>query len=51
MKKFINLLDEETKLNEIVVSAPRTPERVLESPVTIERMGIAEIKNSFTFFL
>jgi hypothetical protein len=26
------------------VSASRTPERVLESPVTIERMGIADIK-------
>jgi hypothetical protein len=33
-------------LNEIVVSASRTPERVLESPVTIERMGIADIKKS-----
>jgi hypothetical protein len=32
-------------LNEIVVSASRTPERVLESPVTIERMGIADIKS------
>jgi hypothetical protein len=28
------------------VSASRTPERVLESPVTIERMGIADIKKS-----
>jgi hypothetical protein len=26
-------------------SASRTPERVLESPVTIERMGIADIKS------
>lgn len=40
------LKDEETKLNEIVVSASRTPERVIESPVTIERMGIQEIKNT-----
>ncbi|MCC9017596.1 TonB-dependent receptor domain-containing protein [Flavobacterium lipolyticum] len=40
------LKDEETKLNEIVVSASRTPERVLESPVTIERMGIQEIKKT-----
>ena len=38
--------DEETKLNEIVVSASRTPERVIESPVTIERMGLQQIKNS-----
>ncbi|WP_264531657.1 TonB-dependent receptor [Flavobacterium sp. N502540] len=40
------LKDEETKLNEIVVSASRTPERVLESPVTIERMGIVDIKKT-----
>lgn len=42
----VKLLDEETKLDEIVVSASRTPERVLESPVTIERMGLAEIKKT-----
>ncbi|WP_343531763.1 TonB-dependent receptor [Pedobacter sp.] len=29
---------------EVVVSASRTPERILESPVTIERMGAAQIK-------
>ncbi|MFM1754058.1 MAG: hypothetical protein RLZZ236_997 [Bacteroidota bacterium] len=45
-KVNVTLQDEETKLNEIVVSASRTPERVLESPVTIERMGIADIKKS-----
>ncbi|MFE3867410.1 TonB-dependent receptor domain-containing protein [Flavobacterium sp. LS2P90] len=45
-KVTIRLVDEETKLNEIVVSASRTPERVLESPVTIERMGIVEIKKT-----
>ncbi|TRX40465.1 TonB-dependent receptor domain-containing protein [Flavobacterium restrictum] len=45
-KVNVKLTDEETKLNEVVVSASRTPERVLESPVTIERMGIAEIKKS-----
>ncbi len=51
-KVMVKLLDEETKLNEIVVSASRTPERVLESPVTIERMGIADIKKtaSATFY-
>jgi low affinity Fe/Cu permease len=47
----VKLVDEENKLDEIVVSASRTPERVLESPVTIERMGIAEIKKTATFFL
>ncbi|MGL5111220.1 MAG: TonB-dependent receptor domain-containing protein [Flavobacterium sp.] len=45
-KVSIKLVDQETKLDEIVVSASRTPERVLESPVTIERMGIAEIKKT-----
>ena len=40
------------ELDEIVISASRTPERVKESPVTIERMGIAEIKKtaSATFY-
>ncbi|MBE8727454.1 TonB-dependent receptor [Flavobacterium hungaricum] len=45
-KLIVVLKDEETKLDEIVVSASRTPERVIESPVTIERMGIQEIKNT-----
>ena len=45
-KVSIKLGSQETKLNEIVVSASRTPERVLESPVTIERMGIREIKKT-----
>ena len=41
------LLEESaTALDEVVVSASRTPERVLESPVTIERMDITEIKNT-----
>lgn len=42
----IVLKEEENLLNEIVVSASRTPERVLESPVTIERMGLKEIRNT-----
>ena len=45
-KVNVVLNDEETKLNEIVVSASRTPERIIESPVTVERMGIQEIKNT-----
>ncbi|MDO9137909.1 MAG: carboxypeptidase-like regulatory domain-containing protein, partial [Lutibacter sp.] len=41
------MLDESaTALDEVVVSASRTPERVLESPVTIERMDVREIKNT-----
>jgi hypothetical protein len=39
-------LREGTLLNEIVISASRTPERIFESPVTIERMGIQEIQNT-----
>lgn len=45
-KVNIVLKEEQNLLNEIVVSASRTPERVLESPVTIERMGTADIKKS-----
>ncbi len=42
----IVLKDEDTKLDEIVISASRTPERILESPVTIERMGLQDIKRT-----
>jgi len=42
----VKLAGEETKLSEVVVSASRTPERILESPVTIERMGIKEVKRT-----
>jgi outer membrane receptor protein involved in Fe transport len=47
-----SLIKQEVNLDEIVVSASRTPERILESPVTIERMGIKEVKNtsSATFY-
>ena len=45
-KVSVALTDEETKLDEIVVSASRTPERVLESPVTIERMSQQQVKNT-----
>ena len=31
---------------EVVISASRTPERILESPVTIERMGLAQIREA-----
>jgi len=36
----------DNQLDEIVVSASRTPERVKESPVTIERMNIKDIKKT-----
>ena len=40
------ILVEGSELDEVVISASRTPERVFESPVTIERMGIKEIRNT-----
>ncbi len=40
------LAEAETSLDEVVVSASRTPERILESPVTIERMDVRAIKNT-----
>ncbi|MFN4764620.1 TonB-dependent receptor [Gillisia sp. Q332] len=39
-------LSEGTSLDEIVISASRTPERIFESPVTVERYGLAQIKNT-----
>jgi L-amino acid N-acyltransferase YncA len=30
----------------VVISASRTPERIFESPVTVERLGLQEIKNT-----
>ena len=45
-QKINIILKEGTSLDEIVISASRTPERVFESPVTIERFGLKEIKNT-----
>jgi iron complex outermembrane receptor protein len=42
----ISLSETETELNEIIISATRTPERIMESPVTVERMDIKDIKNT-----
>jgi len=39
-------LKEGSILDEVVISASRTPERIFESPVTVERFGIKEIKNT-----
>lgn len=46
------LAETETRLDEVVVSASRTPERILESPVTVERMDARAVKNtsSATFY-
>ena len=40
------LKETQTFLDEVVISASRTPERIFESPVTVERMGIETIKNT-----
>jgi len=49
---FNFILKEGSVLDEVVISASRTPERIFESPVTVERFGLKEIKNtsSATFF-
>lgn len=40
------LAESQTLLDEIVISASRTPERIFESPVSVERFGLKEIKNT-----
>ncbi len=42
----ITIEESQTLLDEIVVSASRTPERIFESPVSVERFGLKEIKNT-----
>lgn len=45
-QSFTITLLEGSILDEVVISASRTPERIFESPVTVERMGIREIRNT-----
>ena len=45
-QKINFILNEGTSLDEVVISASRTPERIFESPVTVERFGLKEIKNT-----
>ena len=40
------ILKEGNMLDEVVISASRTPERIFESPVTVERFGLKDIKNT-----
>jgi len=40
------VLKEGNQLDEVVISASRTPERIFESPVTVERFGLKEVKNT-----
>ncbi|WP_108867651.1 TonB-dependent receptor [Aquimarina aquimarini] len=46
IKDLVVILKEGTELDEVVISASRTPERIFESPVSVERFGIKEIKNT-----
>ncbi|TGV02303.1 TonB-dependent receptor [Flavivirga rizhaonensis] len=45
-QKVTIVLKEGTSLDEVVISASRTPERIFESPVTVERFGLKAIKNT-----
>lgn len=45
-KVIVELKENATALDEVVVSASRTPERILESPVTVERLDARAIKNT-----
>jgi len=40
------VLEKELSLQEIVISASRVPERIIESPVSVERLNLKNIKNS-----
>ena len=42
----IVITEAETFLDEVVISASRTPERIFESPVTVERFGLNQMKNT-----
>jgi iron complex outermembrane receptor protein len=45
-QSFDFAMKEGNTLDEVVISASRTPERIFESPVTVERFGLKEIKNT-----
>ncbi|MDW5289994.1 TonB-dependent receptor [Formosa sp. PL04] len=40
------VLIEGTFLDEVIISASRTPERIFNSPVTVERFGLTDIRNT-----
>lgn len=42
----ITISEVQTLLDEIVVSASRTPERIFESPVSVERFGLKDIQST-----
>ncbi len=45
-KVEVSLEENATALDEVVISASRTPERILESPVTVERLDARAVRNS-----
>ena len=46
LEELYIVLEKKSKLKEVVISASRIPERVLESPVTVERVGNSELLNA-----
>ncbi len=42
----LTIFENQTSLDEVVLSASRTPERIFESPVTVERYDLKDIKNT-----
>ena len=42
----ITIFENQTSLDEVVLSASRTPERIFESPVTVERFDLKDIKST-----
>ncbi|CAM1359027.1 conserved exported hypothetical protein [Tenacibaculum sediminilitoris] len=47
LEKGINVvLKENFLLDQVIISASRVPERIIESPVTVERLGLADIRRN-----
>ncbi|MGC6422066.1 MAG: TonB-dependent receptor [Flavobacteriaceae bacterium] len=42
----IQLMEQTSQLEEIIVAASRTPERIAESPVSVERLSLKDIQNT-----
>ncbi|WP_440120157.1 TonB-dependent receptor domain-containing protein [Tenacibaculum sp. Ill] len=46
-EKRVNVvLKENLLLDQVIISASRVPERIIESPVTVERLGLADIRKN-----
>ena len=42
----ITLMEQASQLDEIIIAASRTPERIAESPVSVERLSLKDIRNT-----